>query len=231
MKELLDRLDALPAEFTPWGSLRKTVLEEIVRVVGDAPIQHSVETGTGKSTLVLSHLSRSHTVFSLSSFEQMAHVQGSELLKKDVVRFVEGPTQKTLPRHVFSEPIQLAFLDGPHAYPFPELEYFFIYPHLAPGAILVIDDIHIPTINNLFCFLREDEMFRLESVVETTAFFRRTSAATFDPFGDNWEGQRFNTRHLPALAGLPLGRYLKTWIKERLPASIRNRYRVVPLKD
>ena len=32
-------------------------------------------------------------------------------------------------------------IDGPHGYPFPEIEYFYFYPRLKPGALLVVDDI------------------------------------------------------------------------------------------
>jgi hypothetical protein len=71
------------------------------------------------------------------------------------VEFVVGPSQQTLMAHTFTEPIQLAFIDGPHGYPFPELEYFKLYPHIETGRTAVVDDIHIPTIRNLFNFLRK----------------------------------------------------------------------------
>ena len=48
---------------------------------------------------------------------------------------------------------------------------YFVYPHLDTGAVLIIDDIHIPTIRRMFEFLAEDEMFELIEVVWDTAFF------------------------------------------------------------
>jgi hypothetical protein len=112
------------------------------------------------------------------------------------VDFIEGPSQRTLPQYPFPEKLQLALLDGPHAYPFPDLEYYFLYPHLEENALLILDDIHIPTIHNLFDFLRVDAMFRLDEVVRTTAFFTRTAAPTFDPLGDGWGHQAYNQRTL-----------------------------------
>ncbi len=144
----------------------------------------------------------------------IANVRRSPLLRPDVVTFVEGPTQATLPRYQFPEKLQLVLLDGPHAYPFPDLEYYFLYPHLETGALLILDDIHIPTVHNLFQFLRRDAMFALEEVVQTTAFFTRTSAPTFDPFGDGWQQQNYNAQLLL--------RY--TWqarIKNFFPARLR----------
>src|SRR5436309_14222224 len=87
-------------------------------------------------------------------------------------------------------------IDGPHAYPFPDLEYFCLYPHLEAGGLLVIDDIHIPTIQNLFRFLRTDAMFRLVEICGKTAFFERTGVPPFDPWGDGWWLQACNRRTL-----------------------------------
>jgi len=41
-----------------------------------------------------------------------------------------------------------------HGYPFPEMEYYFIYPHLEENALLIVDDIHIQNIYNLFIFFK-----------------------------------------------------------------------------
>ncbi len=130
-------------------------------------IHHSVETGSGASTLLFSHLSEHHTVFALDGGSgSIANIRRSPLLRPNVVTFVEGPTQATLPRHRFTESLQLVLIDGPHGYPFPDLEYYFLYPHLETGALFILDDIHIPTVQNLFRFLRRDAMFELEEVVQ-----------------------------------------------------------------
>jgi hypothetical protein len=131
-------------------------------------------------------------------------VQQSPLLRRSTVTFVEGPTQLTLPRHTFSHPLQLVLLDGPHAYPFPDLEYYHLYPHLAPGGLLIVDDIHIPTVGNLFDFLSVDEMFQVEEVVGATAFFRRTDAPTFPTTGDGHETQRYNRRAFEPTMAAPV---------------------------
>jgi hypothetical protein len=177
------------------GTFSVATLDAFVRHVSTRSPRHSVETGAGASTLLLSHLSEDHTVFALDGGTgSLRSVQESPLLRREVVTFVEGPSQTTLPAHEFVHPIQLALIDGPHAYPFPELEYYYLYPHLEADALLIVDDIHIPTITHLFDFLRADEMFDLQEVVETTAFFRRTEAPTFFPFGDGWQLQRYNQR-------------------------------------
>jgi len=176
------------------GTFPAHALEAIARHVPPA-VHRSVETGSGASTILLSHLSAHHTVFAVDAgTNSIRAIEASPLLRRETVTFVEGPTQVTLPRHTFTHGLQLALIDGPHGYPFPDLEYYFIYPHLDAGAILIVDDIQIPTITNLFDFLSADDMFELLEVVENTAFFRRTDAPTFPPTGDGWWQQRYNQR-------------------------------------
>ncbi len=176
------------------GTFGRGALAALARHLGKREISHSVETGSGASTLLFSHLSREHTVFSIDSGGgSVVNVKGSPLFSAETVTWIEGPTQQTLPKYEFKHKLQAVLIDGPHAYPFPDLEYYFLYRHLEPGALLALDDIQIPTIHKLFDFLRQDVMFTLDEVVETTAFFTRTDAPTFFPFGDGWWEQKYNT--------------------------------------
>jgi Methyltransferase domain len=200
------------------GTFSARTLEALAETASSRRIRHSAETGCGVSTLLFSHLSDHHTVFALDGGGSVTNVRRSPLLRKNVVTFIEGPTQSTLPHYRFTEKLQLVLIDGPHAYPFPDLEYYFLYPHLDTGALLILDDIHIPTVHNLFEFVRRDAMFQLDRVVGSTAFLTRTDAPTFDPFGDGWEKQNYNAN--PGL------RY--TWrnrIRALLPASMKRRVR------
>lgn len=178
------------------GTVSADALDAMVKHANKRTIEHSVETGCGATILLLSHLSKHHTVFALDIGESVTNVRRSPLLREGVVSFVEGPSQRTLSHHYFAEKLQLALIDGPHAYPFPDLEYYFLYPHLETGALLILDDIQIRSIHNLFDFLRSDAMFRLDEVVRNTAFFTRTAAPAFDPLGDGWRGQRYNEHTL-----------------------------------
>jgi predicted O-methyltransferase YrrM len=172
-------------------------------------IKYSAETGCGKSTILFSNVSDHHTVFCLDDREHgenssVAYFQTCELTKNDRVHMVYGPTQKTLPFHTEFKPFDVVLIDGPHGYPFPEMEYYYFYPHLRPGGILIVDDVHIASIGRLADVIAEDEMFEVVELVATTAVFRRTDAKAFDPTGDGWWLQNFNRRriprHLPYLA-------------------------------
>ena len=197
---ILHEIIGLPLNWHQAGVCGSAPLRAIALHGQGRPILHSAETGVGKSTLLLSHVSHRHMVFAVDDAEagnSLNTVRTSPLLKKDAVTFIVGPTQETLPRHNFTDRLQLVLIDGPHAYPFPELEYYFFYPHLDEGALLILDDLHIPTIFRLFSFLREEEMFDFLGLAATAAFFRRNSNPLFDPLGDGWWRQKYNEKRFP----------------------------------
>jgi len=163
----------------------------------------SVETGCGASTILLSHFGEKHRVYCYDDRDQpnssVDFAMGFPGFHKNNVDWVFGPTQTTLPSNPLTELVDLIIIDGPHGFPFAELEYYYFYPWLKPGGILIIDDIHIPTLHNLYRFLKEDDMFYLHNIVENTAFFQRSKAPALDPEGDDWWRQRYNMQRFPAI--------------------------------
>jgi hypothetical protein len=221
IEQLLQEIEKLPGLWHRAGSSNIDMLRAIVKYTQGQSIQYSAETGSGKSTLLLSHLSKEHLVFALNNKDSIAAPHSSTLLNAEAVTFIEGPTQITLPQYTFSDKLQLVLLDGPHGYPFPDLEYYFIYPHLDTNALLVIDDIHIATIRNLYHYLKRDRMFTFLGLVESTAFFRRTDSPMHDPLGDGWRDQSYNTRLLL---------FYWIWYKMRL-TTVRRWYRRLKAKQ
>jgi Methyltransferase domain len=183
------------------GTVDTSVLHAMERFA-PSTINWSMETGCGKTTILLSNLSAHHHVFAFDDRAEerssIRYYEDCPIFKRERTTEVLGATQLTLPVYQFAERIDLALLDGPHGYPFPELEYYYVYPKLRPGALLIIDDIHIPTIHRLHTFLAEEEMFDLVHIERTTSFFVRTGAPTFFPLGDGWEHQAFNKARFPA---------------------------------
>ena len=191
---LIEDISKLPPDWHRAGSLSPAVLRGMVRHAEPiGTIQDSAETGSGKSTLLFSHLSRSHFVFAVDAGNgSVTQVKASPLFNSSVVTFVEGPTQTTLPRQIFAKPLQMVLLDGPHGYPFPDLEYYYFYPVIQPGGLLLLDDIQIPSIGRMFDIIRVDGMFRLLEVIENTAFLQRTDAPLISPTSDSWWLQGYN---------------------------------------
>jgi precorrin-6B methylase 2 len=176
--------------FHPWDAMAPAALAAIER---RGPFRATAETGCGGSTIILSHASEHHTAFAVEGSEKTI----SELRKRsdllgDRVTFVEGETKDTLPGYTFDGELDLVLLDGPHAYPLPQLEYAYLFQRIRQGGWLVIDDIQIPSVHELFEFLQQESSVALEEVAVRTAFFRRISVIEARP--DGWELQRIN-RH------------------------------------
>jgi hypothetical protein len=183
-------LIARALQFHPWDAMAPSALEALAK---RGPFQFSVETGCGGSTIVLSHISKHHTAFAIEGAERTITGvrQHSDFRPEDVV-FVEGETKCTLPRHSFEEPLDLALLDGPHAYPLPQLEFVYMFPQLRAGGWLVLDDIQIPSVYELFNFMRRESSIVLEEVAVRTAFFRKLGDGDLEP--DGWQRQGLNGR-------------------------------------
>ena len=193
---VVDRIiKEVPRDFHISGSLSPNVLRRIAELHREVDAKVSAETGCGLTTLILSQLSQRHTSFTVDFGDSLPNTRNHSLFNAASTTFVVNPTQVSLPQWKFAEPLDFVILDGPHAYPFPDLEYFHVYPHVCAGGVLVIDDIHIPTIGHLYDFLRDDEMWEHVGDVETTAFFKRTRAPLLDPHGDGWPSQRYNRRY------------------------------------
>jgi predicted O-methyltransferase YrrM len=188
----LDSIEALAADWHGGGTLSNPALRYLDAVLAELRDPVTVETGAGRSTIVFSWRSRAHTVFALDVGESVSKPLGSPLLGPAPISVVNGPTQETLFRHVFDEPLDLVLLDGPHGFPFPALEYFRLYPHIRTGGVLVIDDVQIRSIGDMYRFLRADAMWSLKRRVGNTAFFVRTAAPAIDPHSDSWWLQGYN---------------------------------------
>jgi hypothetical protein len=214
--KILSDLQKLPQTWHNSGPLSDSVLKALAdhcRSYGK--ITRSLETGAGKSTLFFSQVSCRHTVFAIDIGHSLTRVRESELLNGEVVEFVEGPTQLTVPAYDYRETLDIVLIDGPHGYPFPDLEYYYFYPHIAEGGLLIIDDINIPTIKRMVEIIKADEMFDCTEVVGKTMFLTRTNAPLFDPLADGWWDQKYNRGFLRKTQQLEQ-------IKRKIPHSLFN---------
>jgi len=204
IQQLIEAIAQLPDDWHGAGTVGRNVLVAIAQhAAAVGPIERSVETGSGKTTLLLSHLSRHHTVFAVDAGGSISRVKSSPLFAPEGTSFVEGPTQRTLGAHQFAHSHQLVLLDGPHGYPFPDLEYFHLYPTIDTGGLLIIDDLKIPTIGRMYDIIKEEAMFELLEVVDgNTAFFRRTRAPLIHPEHDSWWLQGYNRSYYEEITGV-----------------------------
>jgi hypothetical protein len=79
-----------------------------------------------------------------------------------------------------------------HAFPFPQPEYYFIYPHLDTRALWIIDNIHIPVF--MTCFASFGPMKCSVCSTSSTEPRSFSEVPVFDPLGDGWWLQQYNRR-------------------------------------
>jgi precorrin-6B methylase 2 len=184
--ELIQRASA----FHPWDAMAPAALTAILK---RGPFQATAETGCGGSTIVLSGASARHTAFAIEGESRtITGLRNQPDLRAEHVQFVEGESKDMLPGYRFETELDLVLLDGPHAYPLPQLEFTYLFPQLKVGGWLVMDDIQIPSVYELFRFLKQEKSVELEEVVVRTAFFRRLKAESGRP--DGWVEQGMNRR-------------------------------------
>jgi len=229
---LIRKIASLPQDWHGSGTVNAVTLRAIGRHAATLdPAGHSIETGSGRTTLLFSHLFANHLVFAVDDADSIGAVRRSDLFNAATVSFIEGPTQLTMPRYDFPKSIQLALIDGPHGYPFPDLEYWHLYPRIAENGLLMVDDILIPSVRRMFDVIRADDMFELLKVVDSNlAIFRRTSAPLIDPCSDSWWLQGYNRKHyaqtikprLKERAVDAVAKLVPGGLKQVLPARVKS---------
>jgi len=182
------------------GSFPTEVLREIEALLPQN-MKYSAETGCGKSTILFSNTSERHVVFALDDRydenSSVTYYENCPVTNLSSIETVFGSTQLTLPYYKHSLKYDAVLIDGPHGWPFPELEYYYFYPHIATGGLLIVDDLCIPTIGRMADILAEDKMWDLVNVAGgNTGIFRRTSEDCFDPYADGWFEQVYNRRRV-----------------------------------
>jgi precorrin-6B methylase 2 len=176
--------------FHPWDAMAPAALSGMLQ---RGPFRSSAETGCGGSTIVLSHASERHIAFAIEGKDRtITEIRKQGDLRTENVIFVEGETKDTLPGYRLEGQMDLVLLDGPHAYPLPQIEFAYLFPHIKLGGWLVLDDIQIPSVYELFHFLKRESAVVLEEVAVRTAFFRRIKGIESGP--DGWALQGIN-RH------------------------------------
>lgn len=214
-----------------WNSLPQT-LQAICRSV--EPEHVTLETGVGASTVVFATCGAHHTAISPDAEEHRRVAEYCERIGVDTSRltFVEGPSDDVLPSLLTRErTLDVAFIDGAHSFPFPEVDWFYVTRSLKVGGRLLMDDVPIPAVTPLFRHMQLERNWRLEGILDN-----RAAAFTLlaPPEPEEWPAQRFNAGYpdytfvdLPARVRLEtryrLGR-LRTGMAQRYP-SVRRAYR------
>jgi hypothetical protein len=160
----------------------------------------TLETGAGASTLVFAAAGAAHEAVTPDAGEEerirrLAEHRGIDTSK---VRFLIGASHDVLPSWP-ARPLDLALIDGAHAFPYPVLDWWTLSRHVKVGGRILLDDAYLPAVAAIVDFVRASPAWELEPAVSfRTACVRKTSddPPPFDADAHASHG-RLSFRYLP----------------------------------
>ncbi len=158
--------------------------------------------------MAFAELGAVHTAISPSSDEHeriRAHCAMSGIDTNNV-EFIAESSDIALPRLVArGDRVDLVFVDGKHAFPFPAVDFHYANLLLRAGGILVMDDAPIRAVKQVCRFLDESQEWQyLGCTDDRTLAYRKIDEARGE---DNWNEQPMN-RLYPDFWHLPMPRRL-----------------------
>jgi hypothetical protein len=154
----------------------------------------TVETGSGASTVTFAERGATHTAISPFPDEHeriRAHCANSGIDTTNV-EFIAESSDLALPSLVArGDTVDLVFVDGKHAFPFPAVDFHYGNLLLRAGGILVMDDAPIRAVKQVCTFLHESSEWEyLGCTDDRTLTYRKIGDA---PHDDNWNEQPMNS--------------------------------------
>lgn len=155
----------------------------------------TLETGVGASTVVFAACGASHTAISPDPAEHQRVRDYCHRIGVDTsqISFVVGLSDDVLPALLGRDrSLDSAFIDGAHSFPYPEVDWYYITRSLKVGGTLLLDDVPIPAVSDLFRHMSLEPNWRLDGIFDDRAA-RFTLLAP--PAPENWVDQPYNRRY------------------------------------
>lgn len=194
-RDVIARLLTDKPAFHLGGQARWDALPRTLDWIREAafPGASSIETGAGASTVVFASRGARHTAISPDpgEHEQIRAYCRDAGVDDSAVTFVEGLSDDVLPATLGRErTLDVAFIDGAHSFPFPEVDWYYIARALKVGGRLLLDDIPIPAVAPVFRHMTLEPNWRLDGVLDD-----RAAAFTLlaPPAPEDWSSQPFNS--------------------------------------
>ena len=156
----------------------------------------TLEIGCGNGTALFSkHSFRHVSVCEDSDLARAAaaSVEHAPEFQAQSVRFVFADDKRALDILAEEEPLDIVMIGGPRH---PEMlvpAFLALSKRLRRDSILVLRDVHVPTINQLYRILSEDDDLQQVTEIENTVFFWCSGAPSGERIHSGW--RRYNDLH------------------------------------
>jgi hypothetical protein len=171
---------------------------------------HTLETGSGISTLVFALGGVQHTAVSPDPEEhaELRAYAGSVGVDLTRVNLVPEPSDRYLPACGLNG-LDVVFLDGKHAFPWPIIDWFYTADRLKLGGLMILDDTQLRPVRVLEDFLIADvDRWRFEGKPGgRTSIFRKLAHPVHDttwkmhPWTSSWHAEPLWRRLIQQLLG------------------------------
>ncbi|MEM1083907.1 MAG: class I SAM-dependent methyltransferase [Verrucomicrobiota bacterium] len=198
--EVIDLLFDDSPDFHWWGqkaknySIQRPVLDWIAEHT--EPDHLTIETGCGYTTVLLGAIGCEHHAVAPvpQEFENIKRWSGEKGIDISKTNFHVTGSQDYLPKCGLSG-IDLALIDGAHAFPFPFIDWHYIAEAMKVGGVMLVDDTQLRTVEILREFmLTEPERWELVTELGKTAVFRKISEEVYTKTSD-WTAQPYCTEY------------------------------------
>jgi predicted O-methyltransferase YrrM len=181
----------------------RTLTWGISREVADLLHEHAspgsvtLETGSGRSTLVLLHAGVARHIAIQPDADEFAAIRQfceAHAISTDPLESIVARSQDYLPRATLPR-LDIVLIDGAHAFPHPFLDWYFTAAALKPGGLLIIDDVQIATGAILADYLTAEPCWQLVTRTNRFAAFHKTGEGLDAP--QDWKAQPYLVANYP----------------------------------
>lgn len=207
-----------------WG-IQKSFLRLMVGLL--TPASHTLETGSGLSTICMAIAGCDHVCISPIQKEhnRIQRYCSEHGISTGRIRFIPMTSDAVLPSlDLRGRKLDFALIDGSHAFPDPFIDYYYVNRHLKVGGLLAVDDLNISSVGLLHSFLVTDSAYEIVKIDEfKTGLYRKVRETSY-PRG--WLDQKFNSKY-PDFSFLDFGMRVRQRLQP-LEWRVRNGLGKVP---